>query len=108
MNCVATTAGIYLEFPDSGAAGVKTLHPQLQWTGRLWNLVQSMLHVHGQQGAAPDQRLRIMGPYGTMPYTCDAHQAVMLIGGGVGFPSLGAMLRQLLYYNLGLPEERKK
>merc|ERR1712045_605242 len=25
-----------------------------------------------------------------------------------GFPSMGAMLRQVLYYNLGLPEERKK
>jgi len=87
---------------------VKTLQPQMQWTGRLWNLVQSMLHVHGQKGTAPGQCVRLMGPYGTMPYTCDAHQAVMLIGGGVGFPSLGAMLRQLLYYNLGLPEERKK
>jgi len=105
---VATTAGIYLEFFGSGAASVKTLHPQLQWTGRLWNLVQSMLHVHGQQGAAPEQSLRIMGPYGTMPYTCDAHQAVMLIGAGVGFPSTGAMLRKLLHDNLSLPAEERK
>lgn len=104
----ATTAGIYLQLTGSGAAGAKALQPQLQWTGRLWNLVQGMLYVHGQEGSAPQKCVRIMGPYGTMPYTCDAHQAVMLIGAGVGFPSTGAMLRKVLRDNLDLPAEERK
>lgn len=104
----ATTSGISVNLQGADGTTLKALKPELQWTGRLWNLVQWMLLVHGEKGTPPEQHVRIMGPYGTMPYTCEAHQAVMLIGAGVGFPSTGAMLRKLLHDNLEKPPEERK
>jgi len=99
---------VHLEGPDGQR--VTTLQPQLQWTGRLWNTVNWLLQLPERERKtdAPAQLVKIMGPYGTLPYTCEAHQAVMLIGAGVGFPSTGSMLRKILDDNAALPAEERK
>jgi hypothetical protein len=55
-----------------------------------------------------DQEVSMMGPYGTLPFTVASHNNVMLIGAGVGYPSTGAMLRQLLEDNMGKEEGERK
>jgi len=104
------SAGMYLTLQGEDGSKLKALRPQMQWTGRLWNVVQRMLEASGRAGksAAAGQAVHIAGPYGALPWTIDAHRAVMLIGAGVGFPSTGAMLRQLLEDNLALPADRQK
>lgn len=47
-------------------------------------------------GDASDHVVRIMGPYGTLHSTCFNNDAVMLIGAGVGYPSMGSLLREML------------
>ncbi|CAK0907219.1 unnamed protein product [Prorocentrum cordatum] len=95
-------SGVYLNLTGEDGGKTKLLRPQLQWTGRMWNVVQWLLECRAShKEVSQDQvEVSIMGPYGTMPHTVAAHKAVMLIGAGVGFPSTGAMLRQLLQDNL--------
>jgi len=95
--------GVYMEM-RRGRDAVQVLPPQAQWTGKLWNTVQ---WLEGRPQGAAEEAVRIMGPYGIMPYTVDAHKAVMLIGAGVGFPSTGSMLRKLLHDNLDPGREPK-
>jgi len=100
--------GMYLTLKGEDGNTVKALRPQMQWSGRLWNLVQWMLQEKGGNRAVPEQCVHIAGPYGTIPFTIEAHRAVMLIGAGVGYPSTGAMLRQILEDNLDRPDDEKK
>merc|ERR1712048_880060 len=93
------TNGIYLTLKSDGRS-IRTLRPQLQWTGRLWNKVNWLLEKGASEKDIPSQNVHISGPHGTLPYTIAAHKAVMLIGAGVGYPSTGAMLRQILEDNL--------
>jgi len=68
-----------------------------------------MLQAKGQGGTdTQSHKVHIAGPYGTLPWTVEAHEAVMLIGAGVGFPSTGAMLRQILEDNLTRPSAEQK
>lgn len=96
-----------LENPKSSTA-FKAMRPQLQWTGKLWNIVWWLEERRSKKQAATEQRVHIMGPYGTMPYTCMAHNSVMLVGAGVGFPSMGGMLRSILKENKGKPADQAK
>jgi len=70
--------------------------------------VQWLVEERGRTGQTPEQKVYIMGPYGTLPWTVSSHPAVMLIGAGVGYPSTGAMLRQTLEDNLHLEEHEQK
>lgn len=105
-TCRARTGGtrtqLDLEGPDG--ATVRVSQPQAQWTGRLWNTVEWMERMRQEEKEVPEQVVRIMGPYGTLPYTCDAHNAVMLIGAGIGFPSVSALLGKVLVENMSKPE----
>jgi len=106
---VVESTGMYLTLKDEAGTKVKTLKPQMQWTGRLWNIVQHKLEANGKGGKnIPQHKIHIAGPYGALPWTIEAHQAVMLIGAGVGFPSTGAMLRQLLEDNFMRPPDEQK
>lgn len=98
--------GQFLELTDAEGNTVRTLKPQDQWTGKLWNLI----HCKGEdkERHLSDEVVRIMGPYGTLHATCKKHNAVMLIGAGVGFPSVGGMLRQILEDNLAANSVDKK
>merc|ERR1712165_207976 len=108
-NFAIESTGIYLTLNDEDGTKLKTLAPQMQWTGRLWNIVQRMSESNGQGGKnTQNQTVHIAGPYGTLPWTIEAHEAVMLIGAGVGFPSTGAMLRQLLEDNFAQSEDKQK
>jgi hypothetical protein len=94
-------SGIYLNLTGKDSSGsAKLLRPQLQWTGRLWNVVQWLLECQSAGRPVEQQQVSIMGPYGTMPFTASSHRSLMLIGAGVGFPTTGSMLRQLLSDNL--------
>jgi NAD(P)H-flavin reductase len=104
----AENAGLFVNLTNDEGASLKISKPQLQFTGRLWNTVQWLVEEHGRTGEAPEQRVFIMGPYGTLPWTLSSHPAVMLIGAGVGYPSTGAMLRQTLEDNLKLPDHQQK
>jgi len=95
------------------------LQPQAQWTGQLWNLVQWLVEKTDAQDCGGEDTeahprldsehlVRIMGPYGSLPYTCEAHTALLLIGAGVGFPSTVSMLRRILSHNLGSPCDQQK
>lgn len=55
-----------------------------------------------------DQVVRILGPYGTLHACCFSHNAVMLIGAGVGYPSMGSLLRQILEDNLKAESSSKR
>merc|ERR1712151_185815 len=63
-NFKAESQGLYFNLQSEDGLSLKTLKPQMQFTGRLWNMVQ------------------------------------WLIGAGVGYPSTGAMLRQILEDNV--------
>jgi hypothetical protein len=104
----AENAGLFVNLASNDGSSLKISKPQMQFTGRLWNTVQWLVEEKGRTGDAPDQRVFVMGPYGTLPWTVSSHRAVMLIGAGVGFPSTGAMLRQALEDNLDLPESEQK
>jgi len=95
---------LFFNLRGEDGISLKTLKPQMQFTGRLWNTVQWLVEEKASVGSAPEQRVYIMGPYGTLPWTVQAHRAVMLIGAGVGYPSTGAMLRQILEDNLTRPQ----
>jgi len=95
-SCRAKSCGATMELTDSKGKRMKAGKPQEQWTGKLWNLVRAMQDA----GDASDHVVRIMGPYGTLHSTCFSHDAVMLIGAGVGYPSMGSLLRQILEENL--------
>jgi len=100
------TNGMYLTLKGDGRS-IRSLRPQLQWTGRLWNKVNWLLENGASGNDIPQQLVHISGPHGTLPYTIAAHKAVMLIGAGVGYPSTGAMLRQILEDNLTRSETEK-
>jgi len=106
-NFKAENQGLYFNLQGEDGLSLKTLKPQMQFTGRLWNMVQWLVEEKSRAGNAPEQRVYIMGPYGTLPWTVQAHRAVMLIGAGVGYPSTGAMLRQILEDNVTRPEAEK-
>jgi len=95
-TCRVKPSGNLIELRDARDKCTKAGKPQEQWTGKLWNLVRAMQDA----GDASDHVVRIMGPYGTLHSTCFNHDAVMLIGAGVGYPSMGAMLRQILEENV--------
>jgi len=103
-NFKAESQGVFLNLQNEDSLSLKTLKPQMQFTGRLWNMVQWLVEEKGRADDVPEQSVYIMGPYGTLPWTVEAHRAVMLIGAGVGYPSTGAMLRQILETNVTLPE----
>merc|ERR1712178_584229 len=103
-NFTAENQGLFFNLRGEDGTSMKTLKPQMQFTGRLWNMVQWLVEEKASVGAVPEQRVYIMGPYGTLPWTVQAHRAVMLIGAGVGYPSTGAMLRQILEDNLTRPQ----
>mmetsp|Transcript_76986 Transcript_76986/g.152490 ORF Transcript_76986/g.152490 Transcript_76986/m.152490 type:complete len:1129 (-) Transcript_76986:56-3442(-) len=118
-KCRTQPAGVYLKLCGGAGTSLKVLQPQAQWTGQLWNLVQWLVENPSTQEsgceatrAPPDldsgHIVRIMGPFGSLPYTCEAHPALMLIGAGVGFPSTGSMLRRILSHNLGSPCGQQK
>jgi len=108
-NFTAENQGLYFNLKGEDGISMKTLKPQTQFTGRLWNTVQWLLENRARSGDASEHRVYIMGPYGTLPWTVNAHNAVMLIGAGVGYPSTGAMLRQILEDNVTrLESEQKK
>merc|ERR1712032_1063639 len=72
-NFALESTGMYLTLTDEGGTKLKTLKPQMQWTGRLWNIVQSMLEASGQGGKdTPNPAVHIAGPYGTLPWTIEA------------------------------------
>jgi hypothetical protein len=100
------TDGMFLTLKGDGRS-IRTLRPQLQWTGRLWNRVNWLLEKRASEQDIPPQLVHVSGPHGTLPYTVAAHKAVMLIGAGVGYPSTGAMLRQILEDNLTRSETEK-
>jgi len=95
-TCTAKSSGPSIELTDAKGNRMKAGKPQEQWTGKLWNLVRAMQDA----GDASDHVVRVMGPYGTLHSTCFSHDAVMLIGAGVGYPSMGSLLRQILEENL--------
>jgi len=95
-SCRVKPSGALIELTDAKGTRTKAGKPQEQWTGKLWNLVRAMQDA----GDASDHVVRIMGPYGTLHSTCFSHSAVMLIGAGVGYPSMGSLLRQILEENL--------
>merc|ERR1711972_962897 len=105
-NFKAENQGLYFNLQGEDGLSLKTLKPQMQFTGRLWNMVQWLVEEKSRAGDAPEQRVYIMGPYGTLPWTVQAHRAVMLIGAGVGYPSTGAMLRQILEDNVYTASKR--
>jgi NAD(P)H-flavin reductase len=104
----AENAGLFVNLTNEDGDSLKISKPQMQFTGRLWNTVQWLVEEYGRTGEAPEQRVFIMGPYGTLPWTLTSHPAVMLIGAGVGYPSTGAMLRQTLEDNLKLPDHQQR
>merc|ERR1711988_49219 len=106
-NFPAENQGLFFNLRGEDGISLKTLKPQMQFTGRLWNTVQWLVEEKASVGSAPEQRVHISGPHGTLPYTVSAHKAVMLIGAGVGYPSTGAMLRQILEDNLTRSETGK-
>jgi hypothetical protein len=98
--CSAQEAGIHLTLtPNEGGRKIKVLKPQRQWTGKLWNAVQSMLDQR-KDGDMEDFYVNIQGPYGMLNRTAFTYRALMLVGAGVGFPSTGSMLRRCLDSNL--------
>jgi len=118
-KCRTQPAGIYLKLCGGSGTSLKVLQPQAQWTGQLWNLVQWLVEkpdaqdcggedTEAQSYLESEHLVRVMGPYGSLPYTCEAHPALMLIGAGVGFPSTGSMLRRILSQNLGNPRDEQK
>merc|ERR1712072_1290149 len=62
--CHAEASGIYAKLTtEDGRNTIRTLKPQHQWTGRLWNIVQWLLENHGHGGyGAEGQAFNIMGP----------------------------------------------
>lgn len=100
----ATANGNFLELSDASGNAMKVRKPQEQWTGRLWNLVSALQDEKGES----DQVVRILGPYGTLHACCFSHNAVMLIGAGVGYPSMGSLLRQILEDNLKAESSSKR
>jgi len=118
-KCRTQPAGIYLKLCGGAGTSLKVLQPQAQWTGQLWNLVQWLVENRDAQDCGDEDTeaqpyldsehlVRVMGPYGSLPYTCEAHPALMLIGAGVGFPSTGSMLRGILSHNLGNSTDKQK
>lgn len=99
------SGGAFVELTDAKGKTTKIRRPHEQWTGRLWNLV-SELKSAGSEGE--EKQIRVMGPYGTLFSTCFTHSAVMLIGSGVGYPSMGGMLRQILEDNLALENDARR
>jgi hypothetical protein len=112
-DCVveeASGATLKLKAVDGGEE-FKVLKPQMQWTGKLWNFIHWRTEMCAKGQDLNTEKVHLMGPYGTFPWVFKDHRAAMLIGAGVGFPSMGAMLRKALLDNLldiHKPDQQKK
>merc|ERR1712003_339274 len=59
-NFKAANQGLYFSLQGEDGLSLKTLKPQMQFTGRLWNMVQWLVEEKSRVGDVPEQRVYIM------------------------------------------------
>lgn len=105
--------GSFLDLVAKDKSKLKVMKPQLQFTGRLFNVIQAMMDRNGsmvgkRHTKEMESKISIMGPFGTLPWIVEKHKSLILFGKGVGLSTIGAMLRKILADNLKQPTDEKR